>query len=388
MLQKHLKDYFIPHSENAYAPHSLQKGALVGMLFLVILSFTITNALSLFWISSEWMVSTVLPAVIVDLTNKERGGESLEVLQRNTVLDEAAQLKAQDMAKNEYFAHYSPTGVSPWYWFGLAKYNFVNAGENLAINFSDSSEIVQAWMESPTHRANIMDGKYTEIGIGTAKGRYQGFDTVYVVQLFGTPAQPIAKTVTVATSQSKVKGEATTTVAKKPISTSTEVLAQAVSLSESVVIEKAPVVEIPAETESLQVSSSTLADTVATSSVALNASEATLTAPIASELKNNAVFYSDFIATTTGGIPATMNTASTGGESTSFFLSFATQPHKILQGIYILIGLLVFFSLIFSIFIEIRYQQPLQIVYGVGMLLVMLGLFYVHIAVTTGALIL
>jgi len=387
MFKKSFRDYFIPHGDNGYAPHSLQKGAVVGMLFLVILSFTITNVLSLLWVSSEWMVSTILPAVIVDLTNKERGAESLGTLQRNSVLDEAARMKAEDMADNEYFAHYSPTGVSPWYWFGQAKYNFVNAGENLAIHFSDSSDVMKAWMDSPTHRANIMDGKYTEIGIGTAKGRYQGFDTVYVVQLFGTPSESI-KTVTPKPAP-VVAGDTVSTPVKKTTTTDTQVLAQAVSIEESVVIEKAQL--IPTTTEKEPIKKNAVPAEV-------NASTSTTTAVVTSPLitstkevevpKEGTPLYLDFISTTTDGIPATIDTSSTGGESTALFLSLATQPHKILQGVYVLIGLLVFFSLLLSIFIEIRHQQPMQIVYGVGLLMVMFGLFYVHVALTTGAMIL
>ncbi len=117
---------------------------MLGMLCLVVLSFTATNILSLVWMGSQWMVSTVLPAVIVELTNQEREQGSLAELRRNPLLDEAARMKAEHMAQNQYFAHYSPDGVSPWFWFGRAQYNFVHAGENLAIHFTDSEEVVNA----------------------------------------------------------------------------------------------------------------------------------------------------------------------------------------------------------------------------------------------------
>ena len=114
-----LKRFFIPHKENSYAPDSLEKAAMTGMLFLVVLSFTASNTLSLLWMSSQWMVSAILPAVIVDLTNQERGTEALGSVRRSALLDEAARLKAEDMAKNEYFAHYSPDGSLPG--IGLVK---------------------------------------------------------------------------------------------------------------------------------------------------------------------------------------------------------------------------------------------------------------------------
>lgn len=105
MKPEDLEDYFIPNKRNNYAPHGLQKAAMIGMVVLVVLSFTIANLHSLIWIGSEWLVSTILPAVIVDLTNEERVEGSLGTLKRNALLDEAARMKAEHMAKNQYFAH-------------------------------------------------------------------------------------------------------------------------------------------------------------------------------------------------------------------------------------------------------------------------------------------
>jgi hypothetical protein len=181
-----LKDLFIPHEGNKFRPDFLERLSVGIMLVLILLSFAMANLQSLLWISSDWLVSTILPAVIVDLTNDERNSEKIGTLTRSALLDKAANLKARDMAENEYFAHYSPTGVSPWYWFDQAGYNYLHAGENLAVHFTDSSDVLRAWMDSPSHRANIMNGDYVEIGIGTAKGEYKGQPTIYVVQLFGT----------------------------------------------------------------------------------------------------------------------------------------------------------------------------------------------------------
>ena len=158
-----------------------------AMLGLVMLSFLAAGVQSMLWTNFEWMVSAVLPAVIVEETNSERGG--VGALRRSTTLDTAATMKANHMAQNGYFSHYSPDGVSPWYWFNQAGYSFLHAGENLAVHFTDSEDIVEAWMNSPTHRANIMNGQFTEIGIGVARGEFEGSDTIFVVQLFGTPTQ-------------------------------------------------------------------------------------------------------------------------------------------------------------------------------------------------------
>ena len=171
-------------STKSYAPDMLQRFAVTLMMLLVLLTFVGANLHALLWQSSQWLVSTVLPAVVVDLTNEERAEFSEAPLRRNSILDEAARQKAEHMAQKEYFAHYAPDGTSPWFWFDQAGYVYAHAGENLAIHFTDSEEVVEAWMDSPSHRENIVSGKFTEIGVGTAKGEFEGYETVYVVQLF------------------------------------------------------------------------------------------------------------------------------------------------------------------------------------------------------------
>src|SRR3989338_531090 len=132
--------------------------------------------------------AAVISSVLVDLTNGDRGAGSLGGLAISPVLTVAAQAKADDMAAKGYFAHVSPEGKDPWYWFRQQGYTFLYAGENLAVDFSDSIDVERAWMNSPTHRANILNGNFTQIGIATAQGTYQGRSTTFVVQMFGTPS--------------------------------------------------------------------------------------------------------------------------------------------------------------------------------------------------------
>jgi hypothetical protein len=133
------------------------------------------------------LAGLVINSVVVDITNQERNSIGLGELKTNEALRKAAQAKADDMAKKGYFAHQSPDGKTPWYWIDQTGYTYIAAGENLAINFDYSKDVVNAWMNSPTHRANIVKAKYQEIGIGIAEGFYQGRPTVFVVQMFGTP---------------------------------------------------------------------------------------------------------------------------------------------------------------------------------------------------------
>jgi hypothetical protein len=134
--------------------------------------------------------AAVVSAVLVDLANADRVSENVGMLSVSPVLVAAAQAKADDMAAKGYFAHVSPEGLDSWHWFRQAGYAFTYAGENLAADFSDSVDVEKAWLASPTHRANLMNGSFTQIGIATAQGTYQGHPTTFVVQMFGTPAIP------------------------------------------------------------------------------------------------------------------------------------------------------------------------------------------------------
>ncbi len=132
-------------------------------------------------------VATVVTAVLTDLTNADRAELGLAPLTVSPVLTAAAQAKADDMVAKGYFSHTSPDGVDPWHWFETAGYQFRYAGENLAVDFSDSADVNAAWMASPSHRENILDPHYTEVGIALAQGMYQGRLTTFVVQEFGAP---------------------------------------------------------------------------------------------------------------------------------------------------------------------------------------------------------
>ncbi len=370
MLQK-LKDLFIPSAQNGYKPNFLERVSVGIMLVLVLLSFTMANIQALVWMGSDWMVSTILPAVIVDLTNEERGTGSLGTLRRSDVLDRAAQLKAQDMAKYEYFAHYSPLGVSPWHWFDQVSYGFVHAGENLAVHFTDSSDVVEAWMDSPSHKANIMNGNYTEIGVGTAKGEYKGFPTIFVVQLFGTPAVKVDSVAEeIAGTESDISLE-TLVVQGEETGTSSESVAPAtIEISPAPTEQPAAILvveEIPTTTEPVLIVEDT-------------------TAVPATTFEESVVMYSDLATTSRPGVAAITepNTAGPATPLTNVFERSVTQPSLWLQVMYGILGLTVVIALLCSIVIEWRRQNPVQIAYAGGLLAVMVLLFHVHTALTNG----
>jgi hypothetical protein len=187
---KRVRQVFLSHPHNNYTPHLLREVGLVAVFLVVAGLFSLSSIERSLLTEQGSYWAAVLPAVLVDETNQERSVQGISGLTTSPVLTEAAQLKANDMARLGYFSHTTPSGQTPWYWFGQAGYDFMYAGENLAVNFFDSSDVTAAWMDSPGHRANLLNPLFTEVGIATAKGMYQGHETTFVVQLFGTPIPP------------------------------------------------------------------------------------------------------------------------------------------------------------------------------------------------------
>lgn len=126
---------------------------------------------------------------IIAQTNVQRyNNGGLLPLIENTQLNQAALVKAQDMFKNQYFEHVSPTGIDPGTLVKSAGYEYIVTGENLILgNFASEAEIVQDWMDSPGHRANILNNRVTEIGVAIIKGTYEGRTVWIGVQEFGLP---------------------------------------------------------------------------------------------------------------------------------------------------------------------------------------------------------
>ncbi len=128
-------------------------------------------------------------AKIIAQTNIQRyDNGNLPPLLENAKLDAAATAKAKDLFKNQYFEHISPSGVDPGTLVKSFGYEYILSGENLILgNFADEKEVVQDWMNSPGHRANILNNRFVDIGVAVLKGTYKG-QTVWIgVQEFGLP---------------------------------------------------------------------------------------------------------------------------------------------------------------------------------------------------------
>jgi len=146
--------------------------------------FLLTGSLFLLVSFPVWAKEITTQSVI-DLVNQSRQENNLLPLQENETLKKVAQDKLEDMIKNHYFAHTSPTGINPWFWFSKENYDYKYAGENLAINFLEAEEQHKAWMESLTHRKNILNEKFQQIGVAVGAGEIDGQNSIIAVQEFG-----------------------------------------------------------------------------------------------------------------------------------------------------------------------------------------------------------
>ncbi|OGZ68712.1 MAG: hypothetical protein A3C50_03220 [Candidatus Staskawiczbacteria bacterium RIFCSPHIGHO2_02_FULL_43_16] len=178
------KDLFAPHQGNAFRPRFLQSNILLWAVCLILVLKIVSIGLYL-PAPYNWFFADVTKTDLLHLLNQNRQSLGLTTLAENETLNEAAYLKAQDMIANGYFAHQSPTGTTPWFWFKKAGYAYKYAGENLAVGFADSSTVYDAWFNSPSHKQNLLNKNYTQIGTAVVTG-FQGNSTI-VVQLFGTP---------------------------------------------------------------------------------------------------------------------------------------------------------------------------------------------------------
>jgi len=125
---------------------------------------------------------------VVKFVNIERTTRGLIPYTVNIKLNNSAKIKVEDMIKNNYFEHISPSGKSVSDLVKLTGYQYATVGENLAKgNFATSKELVQAWMDSPGHRANILNTKFTEIGVSIEFTTENGGNILYAVQHFGLP---------------------------------------------------------------------------------------------------------------------------------------------------------------------------------------------------------
>lgn len=321
------KEYMVKSNLSEKKRLFLLAGEMAGLgaLAVIILVFIASTLAGYLIRSGEG--AAVITAIIADLTNTDRRSNNIGELHVNPTLTAIAQAKANDMAEKGYFAHTSPEGKSPWYWFKQGGYTFTYAGENLAVDFSDSADVERAWMNSPTHRANLLNDKFTEIGIATAVGTFEGRQTTFVVQEFGTPAhKDELQDIEIPTELTKTS---------KPT-----------DIAIAVQSKPKPTVE---NTKKVATTTATLAQVQQASSTVLGSTAEGLTA-------NETI--------KTQGINSLWNV-------------FAASPRSTLKTAYYLFGFLILIALIIETGVEIKRHHLRHVALTVALLVLMGGLFLI-----------
>lgn len=215
MIHRKLSRHFVPHyfvdpevvshERHDHIHHRAHAIALPALfIYLQILVFATASFYFIGRAAPRVLgVATFSQEEIVRLTNEKREQAGLPNLVENKLLSQAAADKASDMFANNYWAHYSPGGKTPWSFITASGYKYIYAGENLARDFDNPKNVVDAWMNSPSHRSNLLDKNFKDIGVAVSYGKLDGREGILVVQMFG--AGP--STLTVDSSQLTVNGQ-------------------------------------------------------------------------------------------------------------------------------------------------------------------------------------
>jgi hypothetical protein len=191
--------FFIPRVSNNHKAKLLHSSSITTLVLFLVAFQLVISLLPSLGVKVLGYAANISPDEVIRLTNEKRAQAGLAPLSTNSVLSQAAQAKGADMLNKDYWAHVSPDGTQPWYFFTSFGYKYKYAGENLARDFQDPASAVEAWMASPSHKENLLSGKYKEIGIAVVEGDLAGVDTTIIVQFFGTgladtlPETPVAQ---------------------------------------------------------------------------------------------------------------------------------------------------------------------------------------------------
>ncbi len=179
---------FHPHHSNNHRPHLLHPQGIAVLVAIFLFTNSSLKLLAQVRGGVLGYASSITPQSVLDGINARRLEAGLPILGLSQGLNQAATMKASDMFTLNYWAHNNPNGREPWDFIKDSGYRYRYAGENLARDFGDTNSLVDAWMASPTHRDNIINPQYKEIGIAVVNGTLQGIATTLVVNMFGTPA--------------------------------------------------------------------------------------------------------------------------------------------------------------------------------------------------------
>lgn len=187
-MKQFLAHLFIPTVSNNFRSrilhHQIISLFILFFFFAGFLTYFVRdNYPSILGISSDISLEQLLL-----VTNQKRQENGLSPLSLNSQLSQAAIGKGNDMLAKNYWSHISPDGTTPWVFIKNTGYNYTYAGENLARGYTTSEDVVNAWMNSQTHKENMLSSKYTDVGFAVVTGNLTGEETVLVVEMFGNTA--------------------------------------------------------------------------------------------------------------------------------------------------------------------------------------------------------
>lgn len=186
-VAKYLKHLFIPHERNNFRAKALH---IDFLSFYLLLSLFLTFGFKILASKSGGVLGFATDITVdklYQLTNNIRLQNQLSNLTYNQNLADAAEKKASDMFAKNYWSHYASDGKTPWDFILSSNYQYEVAGENLAKNFLFSQGVVDAWLDSPSHRENILREDYVDVGFAIVNGILNGEETTIVVQMLGKP---------------------------------------------------------------------------------------------------------------------------------------------------------------------------------------------------------
>jgi len=183
--------WFVPNKKNKFHPLALRSTGLIIFLAIflaipIIYNLTTTSQFRVLGYATNVTIND-----LYSLSNQERTNNGLAPLSLNTTLDNAALAKANDMMTDDYWAHIAPDGTTPWFFITNAGYSYSVAGENLAKGFNTSSGVVAGWMASQTHRDNVLNSSYQDVGYAVVNGTLSGSETTLVVAMYGLQSEPV-----------------------------------------------------------------------------------------------------------------------------------------------------------------------------------------------------
>ena len=179
------RNFFVPHEGNNYKGRFLHHPTLLIIITFFVISTFLLKTLNSTYPQVLGITTDITSEQLLGHLNKEREKNNLETLNLNPELSAAAMNKANDMFAKNYWSHNSPDGKTPWDFIKDSGYAYVYAGENLARGFTESSDVTKAWLESQSHKENMLSSNYSDVGFAIVTGTLNGEETVLVVEEFG-----------------------------------------------------------------------------------------------------------------------------------------------------------------------------------------------------------